>query len=150
VPNGQLAVMSLENFTARDKIWFHHTVQLRYETEPDQLRYILAEIQRMLCGHEKVEQSSLRVCLIGFGESSLDIEVFAYVFEKEYRLFLTVQQDLLLRIMDIVEASGSGLAFPSRTTYVAQDSGLNAAKRQQAIEAVRLWREKGTCPFPGL
>jgi MscS family membrane protein len=149
VPNGQLAVMSLENFSARDKIWFHHTVQLRYETAPDQLRYILAEIQRMLSGHEKVEQSSLRVSLFGFGESSLDIEVFAYVLEKEYRLFLHVQQDLLLRIMDIVEASGSGFAFPSRTTYVAQDSGLDDAKRQQAIAAVRQWREQGNLPFAG-
>src|SRR5208337_668816 len=32
VTNGQLAVMSLENFTLRDKIWFHHTLQLRRET----------------------------------------------------------------------------------------------------------------------
>jgi MscS family membrane protein len=149
VPNGQLAVMSLENFTSRDKIWFHHTVRLRCETAPDQLRYILAEITSMLCVYERVEPSSLRVSLVGFGESSLDIEVFAYVMEREYRSFLPVQQDLLLRIMDIIEASGSGLAFPSRTTYVAQDPGLDDGKRQQAIAAVRRWREEGKCPFPG-
>ena len=148
VPNGQLAVMSLENFTMRDKIWFHHTLRLRYETTADQLRYILAEIRKMLYEHSKVESPSARIRFIGFGNSSLDLEVFAYVLETEYEPFLHVQEDLLLRIMDIVEASGSGFAFPSQTTYIAKDSGLDAEKSQKAMETVRQWREQGKLPFP--
>jgi len=148
VPNGQLAVMSLENFTMRDKIWFHHTLHLRYETTADQLRYILAEIRKMLYEHSKVESPSARIRLIGFGNSSLDLEVFAYVLETKYEPFLHIQEDLLLRIMDIVEASGSGFAFPSQTTYHAGDAGLDAAKSQKAIETVRQWREQGKLPFP--
>jgi MscS family membrane protein len=148
VPNGQLAVMSLENFTMRDKIWFHHTLHLRYETTADQLRYILAEIRKMLYEHSKVESGSARIRLIGFGNSSLDLEVFAYVLEREYEPFLHVQEDLLLRIIDIVEASGSGFAFPSQTTYIGKDSGLDAAKSQKAMEMVRQWREQGKLPFP--
>jgi MscS family membrane protein len=148
VPNGQLALMSLENFTMRDKIWFHHTLQLRYETTADQLRYILAEIRKMLYEHSKVESSSGRIRFIGFGDSSLNLEVFAYVLETEYGSFLHIQEDLLLRIMDIIEASGSGFAFPSQTTYVARDAGLDAAKSQKAIETVRQWREQGNLPFP--
>ena len=148
VPNGQLAVMSLENFTMRDKIWFHHTLRLRYETTADQLRYILAEIRKMLYEHSKVESPSARIRLIGFGSSSLDLEVFAYVLETEYEPFLHIQEDLLLRIMDIVEASGSGFAFPSQMTYVTKDNGLDAAKSQEAMAMVRRWREKGELPFP--
>jgi MscS family membrane protein len=148
VPNGQLALMSLENFTMRDKMWFHHTLHLRYETTADQLRYILAEIRKMLYKHSKVESPSARVRLIGFGSSSLDLEVFAYLLETEYVPFLHIQEDLLLRIMDIIEASGSSLAFPSQTTYLAGDSGLDAAKSQKAIETVRQWREQGKLPFP--
>jgi MscS family membrane protein len=148
VPNGQLAVMSLENFTMRDKIWFHHTLQLRYETTADQLRYVLAEIRKMLYEHSKVESDSARVRFIGFGNSSLNLEVFAYVLETAYESFLHIQEDLLLRIMDIVEASGSGFAFPSQTTYVAGDAGLDAAKRDNAIATVRQLREQGKLPFP--
>ena len=148
VPNGQLAVMSLENFAMRDKIWFHHTLRLRYETTADQLRYILAEIRKMLYEHSKVESPSARIRLKGFGTSSLDLEVFAYVLETEYESFLHVQEDLLLRIMDIVEASGSGFAFPSQTTYIGKDSGLDAEKSQKAMETVRQWREQGKLPFP--
>ena len=148
VPNGQLALMSLENFTMRDKIWFHHTLQLRYETASDQLRYILAEIRKLLYEHPKVESSSARVRFIGFGKSSLDLELFAYVLETDYASFLPIQEDLLLHIMEIVETSGSGFAFPSQTTYVAQDAGLDAAKSEQAIAKVRQWREQGELPFP--
>jgi MscS family membrane protein len=148
VPNGQLAVMSLENFAIRDKIWFHHTLQLRYETTAEQLRYILAEIRKMLYGHSKVETPSARVRFIGFGNSSLNLELFAYVLETEYGSFLHIQEDLLLRMMDIIETSGSGFAFPSQTTYIAKDSGLDAEKSEKAMEMVRQWREQGKLPFP--
>jgi MscS family membrane protein len=132
----------------RDKIWFHHTLQLRYETTADQLRYILAEIRKMLYEHSKIESPSARIRFIGFGKSSLDLELFAYVLETEYETFLHIREDLLLRIMDIIEASGSGFAFPSQTTYIARDSGLDAAKSQKAMETVRQWREQGKLPFP--
>jgi MscS family membrane protein len=148
IPNGQLAQMNLENFSLRDKVWFNHTFGLRYETTTEQLRYILAGIREMLYGHPKVESSSARVRFIGFGDSSLKLEVFAYVLETDYGAFLHIQEDLLLRIMDIVAASGSGFAFPSQTTYLAQDAGMDAGKTQEAILKVREWREKGELPFP--
>jgi MscS family membrane protein len=148
VPNGLLAAMSLENFAMRDKIWFHHTLHLRYETTADQLRYILVEARKMLYEHSKVETPSARVRFTGFGNASLNLEVFAYVLETEYEAYLSIQEDLLLRIMDIIEASGSGLAFPSQTTYLAGDAGLDVAKSRKAIETVRQWREQRNLPFP--
>ena len=48
VPNAEFANLQLENFSKRDKFWYHPTIGLRYETTPDQLRYILVEVRRML------------------------------------------------------------------------------------------------------
>lgn len=59
--------------------------------------------------------------LTRFGASSLDMEVFAYVRVGDVNRFLEVQEDLLLRIMDIIERSGTGFAFPSSTMYLARD-----------------------------
>jgi MscS family membrane protein len=148
IPNGQLATMNLENFSLRDKIWFNHTLSLRYETTPDQLRYVLAEIRGMLYGHPRVETSSARVRFVGFGNSSLNLEIFAYVSETDYGAFLHIQEDLLLRIMDIVAASGTGLAFPSQTAYFTRDAGIDAGKTEKAVLQVGQWREKGELPFP--
>jgi len=49
--------MSIE-FTRRDKIQFSPALAIRYETTADQLRYLLAEIRRMLYEHPKVESNS--------------------------------------------------------------------------------------------
>jgi MscS family membrane protein len=148
IPNGQMAAVNVENFGVRDRIWFHQTIGLRHETTPDQLRYALAEIRQMLYGHPMVDTQSARIRLIRLGSSSLDLEVFAYVLTSDYATFLEVQEDLLLRIMDIVKASGTGMAFPSQTAYLARDSGLDEAKTQAAIATVRRWREDGNLPFP--
>jgi MscS family membrane protein len=75
------------------------------------------------------------------------LEVFAYVLETDFGPSC-IQEDLLLRIMDIVAGSGSALAFPSQTTYLAQDAGIDATRTQEAIAKVRQWREKGELPFP--
>ncbi len=148
VPNGQLATMSLENFTLRDKILFRHKLQLRYETSADQLRYVIAEIRRMLYEHPKVETATTRVRFTGFQDSALAFEVFAYVLETVYENFLAIQEDLLLRSMDVVEKSGTTFAFPSQTTYFARDGGLDKKKAEEAADAVNMWRKQGKLPFP--
>ena len=140
--------MSLENYARRDKIWFHHILRLRYETTTEQLRYVLAEIRKMLYQHPKIETPSARIRFVGLGSSSLDLDVFAYILETSYTTFLAIQEDLLLRIMEIVEASGTGFALPSQTTYIAGDSGLKVAKSEKAIAMVRQWRDQGKLPFP--
>ena len=63
-----------------------------------------------------------------FGGASVDLELFAYVKTSEYPVFLEIQEDLLLRILRIIEASGSGLAFPFQVTYAARDKVLTAKK----------------------
>ncbi len=148
IPNGQLAAMNVENFAVRDKIWFHPTIGVRYETSADQLRYILAEIRKLLYAHPKVETGSARIRFVRFGGSSLDLEIFSYILTADYGTFVEIQEDLLLRIMDIIEASGTGVAFPSSTLYVARDSGLNAAKAQAAVATVQAWRQTQKLPFP--
>jgi len=148
IPNGQLSSISVENFALRDRFLFKHTLNLRYETTADQLRYLLAQIRELLYQHPRVDSTSARIRFISFGPSSLDTEVFAYVLEKDYDAFLAVQEDLLLRIMDLVESSGSGFAFPSQTLYMAGDGGLDEEKSRKAAETVRRWRDEGELPFP--
>lgn len=148
IPNGQLSTVSIENFTLRDRFLFRHTLNLRYETTAEQLRYLLARIRELLYRHPRVDSTTARIRFIAFGQSSLDVEIFAYLLETDMNGFLAVQEDLLLRIMDIVESSGSGFAFPSQTLYMAKDGGLDAEKSRAAVDAVRGWRDRGELPFP--
>lgn len=122
VPNGQIANLSLETLSARDKFWFHPVIGLRYETGPDQLRAIVAGIRQLLDEHRGIESASVRVRFIRLGAFSLDVEIFSYIFARDWNEFLSIQEGLLFRIMEIVERCGAHVAFPSQTMYLAADS----------------------------
>src|SRR4030095_5685442 len=109
--------------------------------------YVLIELRTMLYAHPMVAANP-RVRLVKLGESSLDLEIFAYVPTPNYDEFLAVREDIYLRIMDIVAQSGTGLALPSQTTYTASDGGIDEAKRAAAAARVREWREGGTRYMP--
>jgi MscS family membrane protein len=148
IPNGSLATMNIENLSRRDKILFNTRLGLRYETSPDQLRYVLAQIRRLFYEHPKVETDGARIRFIGYDNSSLTLEVFCYVLTRDGAEFLAIQEDLLLRIMDIIEASGTSLALPSRTLYLGRDPGVDKEKAAAVSGEVQQWRENRKLPFP--
>jgi MscS family membrane protein len=148
VPNGDFSAMKIENFTSRDRFWFHPTLNLRYETSPEQVRYLLQELRAMLHAHPRVSNEPARVRFIALGAYSIDLEIFAYVYANSYDEFLEVQEDLLLRCMEIVNKSGTGFAFPSQTLYVSRDDGIDAERARTAEEAVRTRRDSGSLHSP--
>jgi MscS family membrane protein len=121
VPNGQLITMSLENFSLRDKYLFNHRIHLGYETTADQLRGCLAGIRTMLVEHPKAEAETGRVSLTAFRDGAIEIEVFAHFFETSDEAFLAIQEELLLRIMDIVDANGAKFAVPKPVPPTTKD-----------------------------
>lgn len=123
IPNGQIATMSLEVISARDKYWFHPTVSVRYDTPSVQLGGAVEAIRRLLASTPRVDSKSLRVRFFRIGSSSLDIEVFAYVLVREWEDFLEVQEQLLHGILRTVEDAGTRLAIPSQTMYFRNDAG---------------------------
>lgn len=148
IPNAEFVNLFLENFTKRDQIWLHKILNLRYETTPDQLRWVLAEIRKLLLRHPQVTALPARARFVSFGEHSLDVEIFAYVRTTDFDTFLAVQEDLYLRIIDIVDQSGTGFAFPSTVNYLARDSGIDADRKSRAEAIVKQWREEDELPFP--
>jgi MscS family membrane protein len=114
VPNAQFSSITLENISARDKIWFHPTLSLRRNTTSEQLKNVLASCREVIVNHADVEHGKMPVRLVGMGTYSLDIEVNAYVTTTDYDRFLDIQQDLLLQLLQAVEHSGAALAVPWR------------------------------------
>ncbi len=136
VPNGKLANMNIENLSRYDKSSFRTSMGLQRGTSPDQLRSLLGKIRALLLEHQKVDPDFIRVHLTGFGESSLDIEIYCHILTGELKEFLAIREELLLRIMDLVAEAGTQLAVPSRTLHLAQDEALGdkrAPGREQKV-----------------
>lgn len=121
LPNAEFSSMAIENFAKRDRFWYRPKLGLRYETTPEQIRKLLHGVRAMLLADERVDPNPARIRFTGFGESSLDLEVFAYVRARDFDEFLVVAEELNLRIMDLVREAGAGFAFPSRTLYLRRD-----------------------------
>ena len=148
IPNGTVATINLENLSRRDKILFQTKLGLRPESKPDHVRFVLTEVRRLLYSHAKVETKSVRVRLTDISGSSLSVEVFAYILTRDFNEFAGIREDLLLRIMDVVEDSGGGLALPSQTLYLSRDSGVSKDKVENAVKKIADLRDGKQLPFP--
>ncbi|AHM61132.1 MscS mechanosensitive ion channel [Flammeovirgaceae bacterium 311] len=148
IPNGEFSSSKIENYAHRDRFRFTTVLNLRYETTPDQMRFLLVEIRALLYAHPKVSPDPARVRFIELAAASLNIEIFAYINAKNFDEFLEVREDLLLRIMDVVEAGGTGFAFPSQTLYLARDKGLAEEIIHDTEEKVKKWKEEGEMQLP--
>jgi MscS family membrane protein len=129
VPNGQIANMTLENLSSRDKFWFHSILALRYETTSPQMLTVLEGIRSLLEESRPLDPASVRVRFLRFGPSSLDIEIFAYILARDWNQFLEIQERLLLRILECIESTGVQFAFPPRTILAAASNSTEAAER---------------------
>ena len=150
VPNAALADMQLINWAKCDRMLINTTIGLRYETENDQLRYVLVKFREMLHAHPKIHSDTVRVRFAGFGQSSLDIGVRTYALTHDFNEFHAIREDVLLRMSEIVKESGSSFAFPSQTLYMGRDDGLDGERGETAAKEVESWRKAGKLPFPRL
>ena len=126
VPNAQFSSVTVENFSRQDKMLLHLTLNLRRDTTPDQLRTILSAVENILGHHPKVETGAVPVRFVGVGTYSLDIEVFVYVLTENGDEFMTIRQDLILRILDAVATAGTNLALPTQASIVYPSAGNDA------------------------
>jgi MscS family membrane protein len=118
IPNGQMATMTLENYSARDNFWLRHLVGLSHDTQPSNLSAVLAAVRELLSQDSRVLPASVRVRFLRFGESSLELEVFAYVLARDWSHFLEIQENLLTQIREAITSNGAQIAYPVRTIHV--------------------------------
>jgi MscS family membrane protein len=148
VPNATFADMQIINWARCDQMMIKTTIGLRYETTLEQLRYVLAKLREMFIAHPKIDNDSRRVRFVGYGSSSLDIEIRVYALTRDWSEFYAIQEDVFLRVGEIVEEAGTSFAFPSQTLYVGRDEGLDAERGEAAAQQVQSWRRSGQLPFP--
>ena len=134
IPNGQISNERLEDMSCRDKFWLHPILSLRYETTAGQMRTALGSIRRLLLEDARVEHGSVRVRFLRFGSFSLDVEVFAYIVVSDFAIFLETQEELLLRMMDAIQAAGTRMALPSQRTYVASGSAYQESEVPEVVK----------------
>ncbi len=139
VPNGQFSSMTLENLSRREEIWFHPRLSLTRETSPAQIQQLLDSISGLLALNPKVASANRSVWFAAVGAYSLDLDVSAYILTADDDEFSRVQQELLLRILEAVEAVGARLALPTQANinYTADDAAAKAGFMRSSGDGTR-------------
>jgi MscS family membrane protein len=148
IPNGTVATINLENLSRREKILFKTSLGLRLDSKPDHVRYVLSEVRRLLYSHPKVESNTVRVRLTDVAGSALSVEVVSYILTQDFNEFAAVREDLLLRMMDVLEDAGGGLALPAQTLYLSRDAGIEKEKAETVAKKIAELRDSKQLPFP--
>jgi MscS family membrane protein len=118
IPNGRLAEMRLESYSARDRMRLACTLGLVYGTSSTQMRRVLDGLEAELRAHPLIWPDAVVVRFKEFGPSSLDIEVMAWFQTSSWPEFQLIRQEVLLRFAEVVEGAGTSFAFPTRTVHV--------------------------------
>lgn len=119
VPNHLIANNPIENFSRRGVRRIKMNVGLTYETSSSQLEAIVLEIREMLQSHPEISQKeTLLVNFNDFGDSALNIFIYAFTYTSQWDHYLDIREDIHLKIIQIVERNGSSFAFPSQSLYV--------------------------------
>jgi MscS family membrane protein len=149
VPNGSLAQMQFENMARRSKLLINQTFSLRIETRAEQLRFVVDRVQSMLDQHPAIEPKTCRVRAMNFVGAAYQMELFAYGKTGDWAEFTAIRQDVILKIAEIVEASGTRFAAPTQLTYLSRDKGIDAEKAKDIVGRVTELRARDVVKFPG-
>jgi len=128
IPNADFAKLHLENLADRDRVLLRENLRLPLDTPRDQLQILMAELESMLRAHERLSEDRLRVRLMQIGEYFLEVELYAYAMTDSWPEFLEIREDVLLKVLEIVESSGTRLTLPAAIRDVnEQESTPNPA-----------------------
>jgi MscS family membrane protein len=119
IPNSTFSTMTLENYSRRDRMWFHPTVQLWRGNGPDQIRAAMGAITQVLKDHSSIDPTDVPVRFTKMTAQSFDLEIFSYVLTADFNEYLRVQTEALLKILDRLSALGIALAVPIQQIVIS-------------------------------
>ncbi len=118
VPNGAFSTISVENPSRMSNRRIRTTIGVRYKDAP-KMAAILSDVEKMLIEHPEIDtQQTLMVNLIEFGPSSLNFLVYTFTKTTNWVKFQAIQQEIFLKIIDIIDQHGAECAFPTMTLDV--------------------------------
>ncbi len=105
VPNTVVSTSQIVNHSRRDKYAFNRTMALSYESAHDSLPETMENLRNLLTKHPKLTEE--RISLANLNNEIIELELFAYVLTTDSVEYLTIYQELLLKIQETLELTGA-------------------------------------------
>lgn len=120
VPNATFTSIAVENPSRMYNRRMFERMGIRY-SDGDKMAAICADVRAMLEQHPDIEpKRTLMVNFDTYGASHLEFFVYAFTKTINWVEFHRVKEEVLLKVMEIVEGHGAEFAFPTRTLHMIQ------------------------------
>ncbi len=118
VPNSIFANIAVENPSRMTHRRIKETIGIRYD-DVSKMEVIIDDVKKMLQEHEDIDTNqTLIVNFNEFAPSSLDFFIYTFTKTTNWIRFHEVKQDVLLKVIRIVESHGAECAFPTSTVHI--------------------------------
>ena len=118
VPNSVFATIAVENPSRMTNRRIKETIGIRYD-DVGKMEAIIDDVKKMLQEHEDIDANqTLIVNFNEFASSSLDFFIYTFTKTTNWIRFHEVKQDVLLKVIGIVESHGAECAFPTSTVHI--------------------------------
>jgi MscS family membrane protein len=126
VPNSTFTTIAVENPSRMLNRRIKETIGIRYD-DAGKMEAIIRKVKDMLMNHPEIDTNrTLIVNFNAFAPSSLDFFVYTFTKTTEWVYYHEVKQDVMLKIVDIIEKEGAEIAFPTSTLHLADKDVLRS------------------------
>ncbi len=147
VPNSTFASISVENPSRMSHRRIKETIGVRYD-DGGKLNEILNDVRDMLNNHDEIDTSqTLMVNFNEFAPSSLDFFIYTFTKTTNWVKYHKVKQDVLFKILQIIEQHGAEVAFPTSTLHlngeISQPGNVQSGAVQPAFSQTEFAQSRG-------
>ncbi len=121
IPNGDLSNQRIENLARRNRFLVNKKFQLRYDAKSEQIRLFTKKTEELLFDNEHVTEEGFPVRYLGPGQDGHQMELFFYINVEDNNEYLKIQQELMLKMADLIDSLSLYYIIPSQTMLPAVD-----------------------------
>ena len=119
VPNSVFANIAVENPERMTNRRIYETIGIRYD-DAGKMAAITGDVKKMLREHPEIDTNqTMIVNFVKFAPSSLDFFVYTFTKTTEWIRFHEIKEDVMLKIIEIIERHGAECAFPTSTIHIS-------------------------------
>ena len=121
IPNTAFSSIIVENATRMSNRRINETIGIRYD-DLSKMKSIISDVNLILSDNVNIDQSQkAKVYFKTFSASSCDFFIYAFTLTKDWEEFLSIKQDILLEVAEIIEKHDAEIAYPTTTVFINKD-----------------------------
>lgn len=131
IPNATFLTLGIQNDTRRINRRINTSIQVNYD-DSSAIRKIVNDVETMLREHDDIEHAeTLWVALTHITADSLNLDIVAYTKTIDSIKFQHTQQDILLKIIDIVEKHDAKMSSSNMSITITDPVDINLKNKEE-------------------